>query len=39
MREEEGRLLPDFGEEFVEIIGSRSAFARLDALRRRDVVE
>ncbi len=39
VREEEGRLLPNFGEKFVEIVGSRGAFARLDALRRGDVIE
>jgi len=32
MGEEEGGFLPDFGEEIVEVIGSRCAGQRRDAL-------
>ena len=37
MGQEEGWLLPDFCDQFVEIVGSRAAFfARLDLLRRNN---
>ena len=39
MRQEERRLLPDLGDELVEVVGRGRALARLDALRVDDVVQ
>ena len=39
MGEEEARLLPHLGQEFVEVVGRRRAFSRADPLRRRDAGE
>ena len=39
MREEEGRLFPHFGNEFVQVVGRGGAVARLDALGIRHVLQ
>jgi hypothetical protein len=39
MREKEGRLLPDFGEKFVEIVGCGRALSGRNALGGGNVLQ